>query len=334
MDFRRNVRAVAELLLQRVDYPTRTTTPGWDWIMAGARIRSESTLAKVLRFLNAIGYLGTVAKGRSAQYTPLSSDEHSRWPGIDGGRVADRAVYVLCEPMTEEELSDAGAAEAERMDNKGKLEGFLAAIGDVEKKCSPNQNQAKRNPKSIREWASPTLKGYFRALSERYQDSGGDRTDLAWPRDRTTDANDEATARRNELNAARTLQWYAPALARLSTALVARMCAPFFRRGWTVNDILHAIDHRPDGSLWAHDAFHGALNIAPIFQHRMNAWRLNGQPVYSLYQRQVRDAQEARDRAIAVSRQRAVAPAEAPVGNFAQGIAMLRAALRLGTAPA
>ncbi|MFI6909766.1 hypothetical protein ACIBKY_51485 [Nonomuraea sp. NPDC050394] len=45
---------------------------------------------------------------------------------------------------------------------------------------------------------------------------------------------------------------------------------PFLRAGWTVADVLHALNTRPDGSPWLNSAFaHGTHDWAT---HRLSAW--------------------------------------------------------------
>jgi hypothetical protein len=303
-DFRRSILSVATLILERVDFGSRTSTPGWQWLMAEAGIRSTSTLNRAINWLIRHGFLGKVAGGRQAMYTPESSNLYARWG--DGGPVADRAIYVLCEPLTDAELAVAGEQEARRMHNKGTLNGLLTGFSAaVDINRNPIQQEPKRNPKGIREWASPMLKGYFQALSERVQALRGQRPDLQWPRHATTNANDEATTRHNELQAARTIQWYAPSLARKRATTVANMFRRCFRAGWTAADVLHALEHRPDGSLWSHDGFTGASEPAAVAHARLNLWKVGGEPIMSQTQRILSRRQPALDRAIEVARERA-----------------------------
>jgi hypothetical protein len=300
----RNTLRVAELLLYRADFESRTTTPGWGWLAAEAGLRSFSSVNTIINRLIRMGFLGKVAGGRRAEYTPRDSDEYARWG--NGEQVADRAVYVLCMPLTENELAEAGDAEVRRMENKCTLDTFLTRFqAAVDVNCNPIPNQAKANPHSKREWASPMLKEYFGALSERVQAMSAHRIDLQWPRHGTTNADDEATTRHNELQAARTIQWYSPALAKKRSTTVASMFRRWFRAGYTAHDVLHALETRPDGSLWSHDAFTGAMNVAAVAHHRMSRWLYNGEPIMSQTQRILSRRQEALDRAYEVARERA-----------------------------
>jgi len=292
-DFRRNLLAVGALLLLAYDYNSHTVTPGNDYLMAGAGIGS-GTLGRVKRWLRRHGFLGDVAGGRSAIYTPKNSCGASNLhkEGEPEERMADRAVYVLCRPATEEELAQFGEEEVQRMEFKCKLDPLLGLFGlAVDINGNPIHSKGKTAPKGIKAWASPTLKTYFEAATKWVADISTARTDLQWPSDRTTSANDEATRSFNELQAARTVQWHSPPLRKLRSRHLARILAPFFRDDYTPNDILHALDTKPDGTKHRHDGFDGALNIPALLQSRLNHWRVNGQPVYSRSKRAAQRSQ-------------------------------------------
>ena len=311
------------------DYVTFTCTPGNDYLMAMADIKSN-TLGRFKRWLKRHGFLGMVANGRCAIYTPKSSDgfsnlyPHGKAPE---GRMADRAVFVLCVPMSDGEIEEYAEHEVKCMDNRGKLgEFFMRLARAVEVNRNPLPNSAKRNPKSKKELASPTLIEYFEAAARETAKLEAARTDLSWPRTKTTEAPDEATRSFNELQAARTVQWYAPALQKLPSRYLARILAPFFRAGWNARDVLHAFDHKPNGAPHRNDGWDGAHNLPALVQHRLNYWRMNGQPTYGLTQRQQKRSDDARARAMAVKPQarNEVRSTE----NFRAGIALLREALK------
>jgi hypothetical protein len=299
-DFRQNLLAVAALLLLGFDFTSHTATPGNAYLLDAAGI-GEGTLGRIKRWLIHHGFLGVVAGGRSAIYTPkiCSGVSHLYKRGQRDERMADRAVYVLCRPATEEELARFGEEEVQRMDFKCKLDPLLAMFGmAVDVSGNPIPPKEKSTPKGIKEWASPTLrKNYFEAIAKWVADMAAARTDLQWPKTKTTSANDEATRSFNELQAARTVQWHAPALRKLRSRHLARILRPFFRADYTPDDILYALDTAPDGSHHEHDGFKGALNVAALLQARLNYWRINGQPVYSHRQRAAQRSREARAQA-------------------------------------
>jgi hypothetical protein len=71
---------------------------------------------------------------------------------------------------------------------------------------------------------------------------------------------------------------------------VASSCRDFFLAGWTVADILHALDWRPDGTLWPYDGApetKEAWRIRGWLRHRLGAWRTEaGEPLRSRDQRE------------------------------------------------
>lgn len=289
-DFRRNVLSVATALLAGVDWVSLTSTPGNHWLSRMADVRSY-VLGAAKRWLKAHGFLAMVANGRSAAFTPASSDGFSHIHTADRvplGKMADRAVFVLTLPMNRDERFEAFQKDLERKENRGTLGVFLEAFREVvDVNRNPSEPKRKTTPKGNYEWASPTRKAYFEAAARETARLEAARTDLSWPRTKTTDAPDEATRSFNELQAARTVILYSPALRALSDRHVARILAPAFRSGYTARDILHAFDRMPDGTQHAHDGFSGALNIAGLIQSRLQHWRVDGQFVRSYTQREL-----------------------------------------------
>ena len=266
--------------------------------MSGLKAR---TLTRVLRWLRDHGFLGMVANGRMAENTPRSSDEFARWPSGKGGPTADRAVYVLCQPMTDEELVERIKENIKQADNRGRLDGIFTRWGmAVDINVHPLRNSRKADPKN--EWASPTLKEYFEAAARETARLEAARTDLSWPRHRTTSAKDEAEAAFNRLQAARTVRLHTPAVSGLSDRHLTQILTPWFKAEWSPADILEALETRPDGRPWRNDGAYGVRNVAAWLQSRLSAHRVNGQIPYSPTQRRELRARPARERAIEFAR--------------------------------
>ncbi|MHC6219212.1 hypothetical protein [Arthrobacter sp. MMS24-S77] len=97
-------------------------------------------------------------------------------------------------------------------------------------------------------------------------------------------------------------------LQRISTAHVAAICRPFLRAGWTINDLKHAIDWRPNtDARYHHDGANGVENVGAWLKYRLGKWvRPDGGFYRSPSQRQAAEqaqriaerqaAQERRDR--------------------------------------
>ncbi|GGS84630.1 hypothetical protein GCM10010156_49080 [Planobispora rosea] len=73
-------------------------------------------------------------------------------------------------------------------------------------------------------------------------------------------------------------------LRRISARHLRHLLAPWFAAGWTPADVLHALDHLPDGRPWT---FAGRVRHVPGWiGHRLAAWRdADGRPVISKSQR-------------------------------------------------
>ena len=304
--------------MERCHAESKTSTPGWDWLAEVTGL-TRATVARIIRFLRKIGMLGLVAGGRQAQYTPASSTEFARW-GNHGEAVADRAVYVLCEVLDDK-------ARAEIKESNCKIDGFLSRFSKaVDVTATPIQkHSATTKPKAKELGTKAGLREYFQMVTDRFR-QGEDRTDVHWAGNATTEAMDGAESRRNRLNAARTVQFNAPFLRAKSNRYVANILTPFFRNGWTANDVLHALDTMPDGTPRPHSGMSGVRNAGAVLNARLNDWRHKGSPVLSKSQRVLLATEEARERAIKVSVAR-TAPVVSQVNTEqqAQGIAALRA---------
>lgn len=59
----------------------------------------------------------------------------------------------------------------------------------------------------------------------------------------------------------------------ISTPRVAAICRPFFQAGWTIKDILHAIDWRPNtDAKYHHDGARGVGNTGAWLKFRLGKW--------------------------------------------------------------
>lgn len=99
------------------------------------------------------------------------------------------------------------------------------------------------------------------------------------------------------LAAADELRWRLPVLRRISARHVRHVVREHFLAGWTVLDIQHALDHRPDGTSWNHDGANGVARPADWLTYRLAAWCDDaGTVVRSRSQRLALERAEARAR--------------------------------------
>jgi hypothetical protein len=119
------------------------------------------------------------------------------------------------------------------------------------------------------------------------------------------------------------IQHHALVLRRITTAYVTSVAKPHFQAGWTIADILHALDWTPNGHRYPHDALTGIENPGAWFTARLRAWtHQDGTPHRSPDQRAAAEAEQRRAEAIAAAhrhaaRQAAATTTEDEVGGVA-----------------
>jgi hypothetical protein len=102
------------------------------------------------------------------------------------------------------------------------------------------------------------------------------------------------------------LQHHALVLRQITTAYVVAVAKPHFEAGWTIADILHALDWTPNGHRYPHDALHGIQNPGAWFAARLRAWtHQDGTPMRSIGQRAAAEAEQRRAEAIAAAQRHA-----------------------------
>lgn len=264
-DTRRTIATVAAQLAHAADWASMTSRPTWQAL--GERSgRSRATIARVLARLRKASLLGVVVTGRSAGFAPMA---------LDDGQ-AEAALYVLAVPSP------------------------LSPVRDLPRSSSVDEDETPSAP------LSGELKNPIRArgaqiepLRDRSLPAGQARPTLLkpnrqaepWPRFATTSRKDDRRA------ASLALKRHAPVLRPLSDAKLASLLREFFLAGWTIHDVLHALDHQADGTPWPHSGAQGVRNPAGWLIHRMSAWRDEAGTV-TRSRSQRADAERARLRAL------------------------------------
>lgn len=264
---RMTIVAVLRALIERADYESMTSRPGWEALIK-ATGTSRTTVARTLRLLAAWGLIGRVASGRQAKYAVA---------GPDGERINEAAVYVLCAPSPLALVNKVGTPPA------------LGGSHLKEKELTLARARGKNSQTDV---APPRL--IPTAASGAPSSQVPWRPELLWPAHRTPKRHGQRVAAASEIR-------YRSFPLRCMTAKdVASSCRDFFLAGWTVADILHALDWRPDGTLWPHSGAPDtkeAWRMRGWLRHRLSAWRTEaGEPLRS------RD-QQAAARAVALRRE-------------------------------
>lgn len=300
-DGRENRRRLARILGFNADWKTLTTnTLTWSTISERTGM-SRATVARHLLALHEAGWIGRVAAGRSA-----AAKQAAGWTG-DDAFINDAPVYALTQPVDEN-------------------------VVDINE-TPPTVSGYKEFPARAREAEAPTgaasRPSPTKAAGGRQCAVPADRTLPAWPGHVTPTSKDE------RILAGREWARLVPALNKLSARHLAFLAKDFFAAGWTLRDLMTALDTLPNGwkqgqfvdGQWV--PFSGADGIpAARLGHwvnwRLNPWRDNGAAVESPTQTRIRRAaaaeiqRQAEQRARDEERQRNQAEMATPEGQAAK----------------
>lgn len=297
-DARANLLAVVEIICRQQDPASRTWRTTWDWV-AEKIDRSRSTVARVIRHLRDCGLLAVVATGRSAGRTPRAT----------GRTQGEAPVYALIHNTPQPapkpvEITDTPVPTK-----------WESLSPHAREELSPKDAAT---PRPTRKRAAQRRE-VVAALSRR--------TAPLWPRHATTEPLRERVTRRarkeTQRAAALELQHEAIVLRQLTTAHVTSVCKPFFEAGWTIADVLTALDWTPQGTRYGFLTVEGIDNPAAWLTARMRAWtHPDGTPMRSRDQRVAAEAAQRRAAARAAAERyaaRIVASAAVPASAPAPG---------------
>lgn len=260
-DGQRNRLRTMAYLIARTDYETMTCRPGWDSIAEAVGCHRR-TIARYLAEFEAWGLLGRVAGGRQARYAA---------PGPDGEKINEAAVYVLCVPSP---LALLRGEQKPAVD----INATPPALGGSHLKEKDLTHTRARENEPPSDVATPRLLNPG-AASGATTPPVPWRPEVRWPAHRTTSRKIQRQAAASEI-------WYRTfALRCLSIKDLASICRDFFLAGWTVADILHALDWKPDGTPWPHSGAPETREPGRIrgwVKNRLAAWRtVEGEPLRS-----------------------------------------------------
>lgn len=237
--------AIATQLSNAADWQSMTSRPTWH-VLGERASRSRSTVAAYLALLREAKLVGVVATGRSAGYAPMALDE----------RRAEAAVYVLAVPSPVSAVARPGGSSS--VDEHRTPSPLPLGEGKnplrVGARGSKPSNEPLRGQILEAEQARPTL------LPTK-------RSGLLWPRFATAKRRDDRRV------AASAIKRQLPVLRDLSDAKLASLLREYMQAGWTIADVVHALDTRPDGTLWPHSGAQGVRTPAAWLRFRLSAWR-------------------------------------------------------------
>lgn len=242
-DCRRKMAEFVERLIRipNVDPGSMTVMPVWSRMEELLGLH-RATIARYFARLASWGALCTVARGRSAAKTPTATGREKNEAGI----------YAFIQ-LIESEAVDISATPDPSPD-----------------RSEPMRGRAREDTR--KEQASPAPFSGRVAPRRRVQAMIACRTEPFFGRHATTNAFDKRGRKAARLQAAAELQFLVLPLRRETTAWVAHVCKPFFELGWTIADIQHALDWRPDGTTWPHSGADTVRSIRAFIHVRLGAW--------------------------------------------------------------
>jgi hypothetical protein len=350
-DAQANVLAVAKVLAYWADtmrpgrkrWETMMTRPTWDVIIATTGL-ARSVVAAHIKWLRENELLALVSGGTTPQFSPGIL----RTPGE--AERNDAAVYVLCAPrhlrlIAVTNPDDLGYEhEHDGRDLDPQEDDDDIPQGTPTPTWAPRLVELNRTPPlSVGELKTPTqargsetTRG--RELEEQMRTglrpdspsqpnldspAGPPSGEPLWPVSSTPQGTQDRVA------AAATLQVLNPVFSRISVRFVASLLREWHLAGWTIADIRHALDHKPDGTRWTYDA--DIRHVPGWTRHRLAAWQdTNGTPTASPTQRAAAArAWEAGHRAAAAAAQEAIETVPAAVIDTLGPVVTTEAARRL-----
>jgi len=247
---------LAMAIVHRTDRD-RLSRPTRAWLAQVVGV-SERTITRYIARLHHWGLLATVAPGRRGTFAPGGRNARSR-PGTPipsqnhpDDPANDAAVYVLCEPAQPREH----APDEESVD----ISVSPPPVRVIENPYT--HARARKYPQSTPLRGADSSKRAAKRLQK----------EAAWRYGITWDPLVTPSSQDNRLAAAGELQNRLPALRHIRTVYVRSICKPFFDAGWTIKDLIEAIDHRPDGTRWPHSGTRGVENIPGWMKNRLRAW--------------------------------------------------------------
>jgi hypothetical protein len=302
-DGRANMAALIEVIAVQQDPGSRTWRTTWAWVAERLGVHEDS-VGRMIRRLKDWGLLAVVATGRSAAYTPRST-------GKKQGEAPVYALTVQAPPTPDPTPAEEAPEEA--------VESVDINVGPVPPKgvCSPPHAH---EPASSKDAAAPRPSAKAAAQRREVQAALTQRTAPLWPAHATVQPVSGRGSRSDWKQAYRwaglEIQHHALVLRRITTAYVVSVAKPYFEAGWTVADVLHALDWTPAGVRYTHDAVTGITHPGAWFTARLRAWaHPDGTPHRSPDQHAAAEAEQRRAEAVAAAARHAARQAGVQAGT-------------------
>lgn len=245
-DFTRNFHAICKAVVRFLDRATGIVRITWQKL-AKLTGTSRATIARALRILKAHNLLGVIASGRSADKTPRGQEQQNLAP-----------VYTLLTPTPP--ATNHSADDDYFYDENGYL--FITDTPSPLRDEKISYNKAKD---------TGTFSIFFKQQYARY--AAAHHKDLERKRQYLEATYPTKKARQKALiHLARTIQHHCYDLRAVSARAILEATTPFFEAGWSVRDVLHALEYRPNGELWQTKGAAGMRSVKSWLKIRLAAW--------------------------------------------------------------
>ncbi|MGW5165434.1 hypothetical protein ACWEOD_10150 [Micrococcus luteus] len=265
----------------------------WERLRPVLTDMTRRTVANYLRRLRESGLLCTVAGGRRAEHTPQRDRNEA-------------PVYGLTVPKTPQDYAAEATTAPESVDTS-----FTPPPVGV------GEDHVRAHGGEFSERSRFAAHDFERQRASRaaFHNVRAHRNDPLWPRHATVAWDEGGRATRRALRTsvhemALSVQEHAPDARGASTAAVAAEIRPFVLSGWTVADVIHALDWSPEGARhW--QAAQGMARIDLWMRRRLALWTRAGEPVRPFSATQADRAAQVRAEAEADRQRNAARRAEA-----------------------
>lgn len=306
---------------RRETYGEEGATPGLrEWLKIPRR-----TIGRYFRILQDWGYLAVVATGRCAEHCPRDVDGKAQ-------ETNEAPVYAFTLPYADEKPQEPAPALGAEFGTPPLEEG--TSLKNL-KFLTHTRAQEQENDRGS---AADSFSGVA-------VDGPAPTAQVPWRPHPLWSARETPKLKRERWAAGAEIARLSFPLRAMSDRDIASVCREYFLASWTVPDVLYAIDHFPDGSLWPHDGApvtKDPRRLRGWLRRRLRAWKTEKGEIMRSRRQQldtVHRQAEARRRAelrrqLAAEAERAArvpggsTPAEHQALINRRGAAQARAALR------
>ncbi|QOW64764.1 helix-turn-helix domain-containing protein [Rothia terrae] len=250
-DFTQNFLNICKTLARSLDRSTGIVRITWETLskLTGT---SRATIARVLRTLKAHHLLGVIASGRSAKKTPRGQQQQNLAP-----------VYALLTPTPP--TPDKGGEDDYFYDENGNL--FITDTPSPLRDEKISYNKAK---------ATGAFSIFFKQQYALY--AATHRKNLELKRQHLQGVYPTKKAHQQALtHLARVLQHHCYDLRAMSARAIIEATQPFFEAGWSVRDVLYALEYSPTNHPYNTKGATGMRSVKKWLHLRLNAWLSQGE---------------------------------------------------------